>query len=223
MKKINKLFILFVFIGDIAFSQTINIKSENFNDCCILYNTYYNKISIDSEEMSCEDILLEGDNLEIQKGSGCNFYLKVLNPYKQVSLSVYNKKRVLLKEQTVVITNKIPMPKIDIGCGFQMEYGPILCNKIDSIYCLPTMNDTLNRDIQFSVVSFLLVMLRKEDEFVYTEYINGNKISHNAKDFLSTLKFSDRMILKKILIKDSNFNYYTIDEKEFTVFSKNMN
>lgn len=212
MKKI--LIFPILFLCSISFAQRVAIEPVLQEGSCLkIYQTYFNKMKILVENVPCDSLIIKSTNLEIDKDSNCIYYLRILDKNDNSELEIYAGSK-LIKEYRIIADESIPLPTIDINSKKKSEFGTILSDQIDSVFCRPIMIDKFNNAITFSVVYFKATLVREKKD-LYVETIRGNHFSSKMKQQLSHLKFGDKLILDNIVIMDTFKNLYKVPSKVF--------
>lgn len=200
-----------------SFGQRVAIETVvNDRNSIKIFSSYYNKVNLLVENTPCDSILLKSNNLEIINISPCVYYLRVLRKDEWVLLSVFDRNK-FIKEYDVVVDEAIPMPKVEINGIKAMERGTILTSKADSVYCLPVLNDKYNMSISFTVVAFK-VTLKRGNNVIFAQKMEGNKFSIEMKKYLQDLKYKDLMFLEQIVIEDNYKNLYRARDAVFGAY-----
>ncbi|HEY9176760.1 MAG TPA: hypothetical protein VIN07_03675, partial [Flavipsychrobacter sp.] len=129
-----------------------------------IYASYYSRLHMPAINGNCR---CEGYNFDIQAGraeiirdQGCLFFLRPLISSGFISFKVFDSNSRLIDYVSAHVTDRIPVPSVEVYCNKCTSHGPPYLRQIDSLVCkIPNgggyLGDSLNNRVKFRVEYFV--------------------------------------------------------------------
>lgn len=219
MKHIFFMMIMYCLLYTTAASQHFS-SAFDYEDT--IYASYYSRLHMPSSKENC---LCEGYMFDIQSGQaeiiqeqGCLFFIRPLISFGLISIKVFDSNSRLIHYVSAHVTDKIPLPSVEVYCGNCKSHGPPYLRQIDSLVCKISYRggyygDSLNNRVKFRVEYFVGQLVRGDSVF-YSEVNYGNAFQKEYGRRYLKAKMSDKLVFRNIIITDDLGNRYYIPRTE---------
>ena len=187
-----------------------------------IYASYYSRLHMPAIKENCQ---CEGYKFDIPPGTaeiireqGCLFFLRPLIPSGLISIKVFDSNSRLIHYVSAHVTDKIPLPSVEVYCGNCKSHGPPYLRHIDSLVCKISYHgdyygDSLNNRVKFRVEYFVGELVRG-DSVRYSEVNYSNVFKKEYEKQYMKSHAADKLVFRNIVITDDLGNRYYIARSE---------